>query len=444
MDSTARTPGARVVVVGAGLAGLACAVRLHDAGVPVLVLEASDAVGGRVRTDVVDGFRCDRGFQLLNPAYPEVPRVLDLDALDVRSFGAGVVLASGGRRHLLGDPRRLPAALPGDVLAGGSLRSKLGFLAWALPALGPVDRLLSREDRALAATLDAAGVTGAFRTGVVDGFLAGVLADDTGSTSSTFARLLVRSFARGLPGVPARGMGQVPRQLAARLPAGAVRLGTPVTAVGPSAVTTADGERHEAAAVVVATDPRSAGTLARVRVPPMRGLTTYWHTPPAGTPSPATRALLHLDGDRSGPVVNTAVLTDVAPELAPSGRVLVASTVLGAATGPDGAEGPGGAAGSARATDEEGTVLAQLERIYGVSTARWERVVVHRVPDALPAQLPPLVRRRSVALADGLFVAGDHRDTASIQGALVSGRRAADAVLARVAPGREARPGPTA
>lgn len=417
------SPDAPVVVVGAGLAGLACAVRLHGAGVPVRVLEASDDVGGRVRTDVVDGFRCDRGFQLLNPAYPEVPRVLDVSALDLRSFGAGVVLATGGSRYLLGDPRRMPGAVPGDLLAGGSLRSKLGFLAWALPALGPVDRLLARQDRALRESLDAAGVRGTFRTGVVDGFLAGVLADDAGETSTAFARLLVRSFARGRPGVPARGMGEMPRQLAALLPPGTVRLGTPVASVRPDGVRTADGGREDAALVVVATDPTAAGTLAGVRVPPLRGLTTYWHTTPAGTPSPATRPLLHLDGDRSGPVVNTAVMTDIAPELAPAGRTLVASTVLG--TGGDG--------------QQEQVVLDQLARIYGVPTDGWSTVVVHRVPQALPAQLPPLVRRRPVTLENGLLVAGDHRDTASIQGALVSGRRAADAALARLGvplPGR--------
>ncbi|WP_052022397.1 NAD(P)/FAD-dependent oxidoreductase [Actinotalea ferrariae] len=416
MESSAPPLDAPVVVVGAGLAGLACARRLHAAGVPVLVLEASDGVGGRVRTDVVDGFRCDRGFQLLNPAYPEVPRVLDIPGLDLRAFGPGVVVAHAGRRHLLGDPRRLPASLPGDVLAGGSLRSKLAFLRWALPALGPVDRLLAQEDGPLGASLDRAGVRGTFRTGVVDGFLAGVLADDSGETSTAFARLLVRTFARGLPGVPARGMGEVPRQLAAGLPAGSVRLGTPVVAVGPDRVRTGDGVEHRAAVVVVATDPATAGSLAGVRVPPMRGLTTYWHTTPVGSGSPATLPVLHLDGDRSGPVVNTAVMTDVAAELAPPGRTLVASTVLGV-TG-DGAQ--------------ERAVRDQLARVYGVATTGWETVVVHRIREALPAQLPPLVRRRPVVLDDGVLVAGDHRDTASIQGALVSGRRAADAVLARL------------
>src|SRR3954466_1298194 len=87
-----------VVVVGAGLAGLACARRLAASGVAVTVLEAADGVGGRVRTDVVDGFRCDRGFQLLNPAYPEARRVLDLPALRLPPLPARRVVASGPRR----------------------------------------------------------------------------------------------------------------------------------------------------------------------------------------------------------------------------------------------------------------------------------------------------------------------------------------------------------
>lgn len=406
---------APVVVVGAGLAGLACARRLVQAGQDVVVLEASDAVGGRVRTDVVDGFRCDRGFQLLNPAYPEVPRVLDVDALDLRSFDAGVVVARRTGRAVLGDPRRLPSSLVGDLARGGTLRDKLAFLRWALPALGPVEKLLAGPDDTVRRSLDAAGVNGELRT-VVDVFLAGVLADDEGASSATFARLLVRAFALGRPGVPAQGMAAVPAQLAAALPDGAVRLGVTVTAVrvdGPApAVDTSDGA-VPASAVVVAADPVTAAALTGVEAPRMRGLTTFWHSPPVLPVVEGQARLLHIDGDRSGPVVNSAVMTAVAPSYAPGSRHLVASTVLG----------DHGDAATGRA------VLAQLGRLYGCSTGEWETVHVSAVPAALPAQVPPLQPRRPVRLGDGLYVAGDHRDTASIQGALVSGRRAADAVL---------------
>ena len=405
---------APVIVVGAGLAGLACAQLLSREDVEVVVLEASDGVGGRVRTDVVDGYRCDRGFQLLNPAYPALSDVLGAAgtaALDLRAFGAGVVVAHGRTRSVLADPRREPSLVLASLRAPlGTFAEKVRFATWAASTLLPVRRQLAGTDRTLAAELDAYGVTGRLRAGVVDQFLAGVLAEDEGASSAHLVRLLVRSFVLGSPSVPALGMGRLPQVLAATLPAGTVRLGTGVRSVTGCTVRTDDAEL-EASAVVLATDPATAGRLADLDVPPMKSLTTFWHAtdePPTGRP------LLHLDADHRGPLVNTAVLTTVAPTYAPAGRSLVASTVLGAD-------------GSAAA---ERTVRRQAALVYGVDTDAWDLVATHVVAAALPAQPPPLHPRQPVALGGGLFVAGDHRDTASIQGALVSGRRAATAVLA--------------
>ena len=408
---------ADVIVVGAGLAGLACARRLTSAGLTVRVLEAADAVGGRVRTDVVDGFRCDRGFQLLNPAYPEVPRVLDVGALELRPFAAGVVAASGGRRHRLADPRRHPGTLLSTLGApvGGPVE-KAAFARWALrQATRDVEAMLRAADRTVAEDLAAAGVAGRLRTGVVDTFLAGVLADDSGTTSAHLASLLVRAFARGTPAVPAAGMQAVPEQLAAGLPEGCVRTGRAATSVTATSVATDDGVLT-ARAVVVATDPGAAGELLGLRTPAVRGLTTFWHVtdePPADGP------WLHVDADRRGPLVNSAVVSAAAPEYAPHGRHLVASTVLGTGGG----------------SETERAVRGQLRLVYGADPRPWDLVAVHEVPAALPAMPPPLRPRLPVELDDGRFVAGDHRDTASIQGALVSGRRAADAVLSRLAGG---------
>lgn len=400
-----------VVVVGAGLAGLGCAQRLCRAGVDVVVLEAADAVGGRVRTDLVDGFRCDRGFQLLNPSYPVLADVLDLGPLDLKAFGAGVVVAHGSQRRVLADPRREPARLPGTLAAPiGSLVDKLRFARWAATALLPVRWLTARPDQTLTASLDAAGLQGILRTGVVEPFLAGVLAEWEGSTSANFAALLLRSFLLGSPSVPALGMGRFPELIAAGLPAGTVRLNTPVQDVHRDSVITQDGERIAARAVVVATDPETAGRLTGQPSPVMKSLTTFWHTAPE---PPTGIGMLHVDADRRGPVVNSAVMTTVAPAYAPAGRPLMATTILGA----DGS------------TETERAVREQAGRIYGVSADRWELVTVSVIRSALPTVAPPLQPRQAVRLTDGLFVAGDHRDTASIQGALVSGRRAATAVL---------------
>lgn len=405
---------ADVVVVGAGLAGLACARRLAAAGREVVVVESADRVGGRVTTDVVDGFRCDRGFQLLNPAYPEVPRVVDVDVLDLRPFAAGVVAASGGRRYRLADPRRQPGAAWSSLTAplGGPVE-KVAFVRWALRcARRDVATMLGSDDRTLAEDLDAAGVAGRLRRGVVDPFLAGVLADDSGASSAHFAALLVRAFVRGTPSLPARGMQALPDQLASGLPAGTVRLGCAASSATATTVATDNGVLT-ARAVVVATDPSTAARLLDLPVPTMRGLTTFWHVadePPTDLP------WLHLDADRRGPLVNSAVVSNAAPGYAPPGRHLVASTVLGARGD----------------TDTEQAVRAQLRLVYGADPRPWELLAVHEVPEALPAVPPPLEHRRPVRLGDGLFVAGDHRDTASIQGALVSGRRAADAVQAQL------------
>jgi phytoene dehydrogenase-like protein len=398
-----------IVVVGAGLAGLACAQRLVAAGREVLVLEESDGVGGRVRTDVIDGFRCDRGFQLINPAYPALPLVVDVDQLDLRAFGAGVVVAAGEGRSVLADPRRLPRLLPATLRSPvGSLPERIAFARWALSCLLPVRRQLSGPDVSLAQALDRAGIRGQLRTAVLEPVLAGVLADWDGSTSANFARLLLRSFLLGSPAVPSTGISRLPELLAASLPAGAVRLGRRVTDVAAHHVRT-DDEEISADAVVVAASPRAAAQLTGIAEPSMKPLTTFWHTAPQ---PPSTAKLLHLDGDRRGPLVNSAVLTNVAPAYAPPGRVLIASSTVSAD-------------GSAEA---EAIVRHQAGLVYGVDPSDWELVTSQVVAAALPHQPPPLKLRQPSRLASGVFLAGDHRDTASIQGALVSGRRAADAV----------------
>lgn len=400
-----------VVIVGAGLAGLTCAYELSQSGHHAVVLEASDAVGGRIRTDRVDDMLLDRGFQLLNPAYPALHGLVDLPALDLQSFEAGVVVASAaaGKRTVLADPVRAPRdAWRALDVSTGSVVEKARFTSYALRcAVAPPRRLRGLDDLAYGDAFDRARVTGRLRRSVLEPFLAGVLGEDEQQTSRRFVDMLLRTFVRGVPGLPAAGMQALPEQVMGLLPAGSVHLGVHVDSVTAGSVRS-QSQEWTGSCVVVATDPLSAAELTGLPAPAMRALTTLYHRVAT---SPSSRRLLHVDGDRRGPVVNTAVVSDVARTYCPGGA-LVASTVLG--------------------TDDSAAAVVvvqrQLGQIYGTDTSDWELVATYRIPAALPAMLPPLNMRQPVTVGDRLFVAGDHRDTASIQGAIVSGRRAAAAV----------------
>ena len=398
--------GPDVIVVGAGLAGLTCAATLQRRGLDVRLLEAADEVGGRVRTEVVDGYLCDVGFQLLNPAYPAVRRLVDVDALRLRPFAAGVAVHRGPRTVRLGDPRREPGLLPATLRSGLlDPREVAGLVRWVAPVLVRPQASLEGDDLSLTDSLDAAGVTGRLRRQVLEPFLAGVLADDSGTTSAHLVRLLVRSFLLGTPGLPADGMRALPAQLAGRLLTPA-ETGVPVEAVGPGPVVlTADGAMR-ARVVVVATGAGAAADLAGTPERRLGGLTTWWFSTPAGMPQDR---LLLVDGDR-GPVVNTAVVSAAAPSYAPVGRGLVQLTTL------------------TRAGLSDKAARDEAARLWRTDTRAWDLLVRHDVPHALPLTPPPLRVRQPVDLGDGRFVCGDHRDTPSIQGALVSGRRTAAAV----------------
>ncbi|VTR76696.1 flavin monoamine oxidase family protein [Cellulomonas hominis] len=408
-----------VVIVGAGLAGLTCARALHRRGYAVRVLEAADRVGGRVTSQRVDGFTLDRGFQVVNPAYPALADLVDVEALRLQRFLPGVAVRRDDGLALLADPRRAPRDLLATLRSGYLRPVELAALArWLAPALGPVRRLVEGDDATLADSLTAAGVDGRIRREVLEPFLAGVLGDHAGETSAAFVRLVLRSDTLGTPGLPVGGAIALPQQLAAGLPdvATGVRVDE-IAAVPGGQVVRAAGVEVRARAVVVAADPVTAASLTGLPAPTMRGLSTTWWA--ADALVHPTRAVV-VDGRRRGPVVNAAVVSRAAPSYAPAGTHLVEATCV---LPPDG-----------DAPDRD-AVRRQAGEILGADPRGWTELARHDLRHALPALPPPLRDRvrQDVDLGDGRYVCGDHRDTPSQQGALVSGRRTARAVAARLA-----------
>lgn len=399
------------VVVGAGLAGLACALDLVEAGLRVELLEASDGVGGRMRTDRRDGFLLDRGFQVFNTSYPQVKRRLDLRGLRLRPFTPGLIARTPSGRVRVTDPTRRPGdaaqLLPGRVLPGRDLAALAALTA--RDALLPAKRLRRMPDRTASEALVRAGLSPRAVEDLMRPFLSGVFMEEGLETSARFLHLVWRSMVRGTLCLPAEGIGAVPAQLAARLPEGALRLGSPVAGITDSGVLLADGGERPAAGVVVATDAATAARLLPgLAVPDSRTVTTYYH---AADRSPLTEPTLVVDSGLA--VLNSCVLTEVVPSYAPPGTALVSTSVLG--SGP-----PGG----------ERTVRARLAELYDTDTSTWETVAAYTVEGALPAMRPPWPLSRTTRFAPGRYVCGDHRATGSVQGALASGSRAAREVLA--------------
>jgi phytoene dehydrogenase-like protein len=415
----------RTAIIGGGMAGIACARSLEAAGMDWALFECSDRLGGRVRTDLVDGFRLDRGFQVYLTAYRNVGEAIDEPALRLRAFVPGAMVFDGRGFGRISHPLRHPVAAARAVLSRPSQALDLARLApMALAAMrstadepgpseGTTEDLLRRMDLGI---------------GTVDGFLrsffGGVFLDRSLRTDASQFRFTFANFARGDAAVPALGMGELPLQLAASLPASRIHLGTRVGAVarrgGRMRVQTADGMDHEFAAVVLATDMASAHALDE-RVPDRAWQSTatmHWACAADRVPNAMREPILFLDGTGDGPVNHAACMTAAAPEYAPHGQALVSLNLV-----------------DPRWQSESATVLvarvvAQMERWFGVGAMRgWHLLRTDRVVRALPRQHPAdLARRPAPELDDGLVVAGDHVTDASIDGAYRSGLRAAETV----------------
>ena len=406
---------AEVVIIGAGLAGLAAARSLQSAGRQVVVLESSDGIGGRVRSDLVDGYRLDRGFQVLLTAYPELPRQLDLAALDLHRFDPGALIWTGQRFHRVGDPRRLPGALVSSALAPiGSVRDKIRLARWQqqLRRADPHD-LLRGEDISSLQALRSHG----FSPTMIDRFfrplIGGIQLDADLTASRRMLDIILRCLTIGDSAVPGRAMQAIPDQMGAQLAPGTVLLDTAVTAVGPGTVSTDTGRVIVADRVVVATEGPAAARLLGLAAVPSRSASCVWF---AADRPPVTDKLIVLDGAGTGPALNVAIMTNVAPGYGPHGAASGRGALIAAAC-------PGVAS-----TDLEPAVRHQLRRWWGGQVDTWRHLRTDAIEHGQPDQRPPFHPKRSVALGDGLFVCGDHRDTPSIQGALFSGRRCGEAV----------------
>jgi phytoene dehydrogenase-like protein len=421
-----------VVIIGAGLAGLSCALSLEGAGVTTALLEATDRPGGRVRTDTVDGFRLDRGFQVMLTAYPEARRLLDYDRLQLRKFEPGALVWDNGKFHRFADPFRNPlgaAKLIFDPIVPWADKRNVAKLRSRVQR-GAYAEIFARPEKTTRDYLKAVPFTPNIVERFFEPFFGGVFLERELVTSSRFFEFLFRMFSVGDAVVPAAGMEQIPLQLAAKLRAGALVTGARVTRVVRNAqafhLEIAGGQKLEARAVVLAvagneTNPLLTG-VGGWSVPEVRAWnkTTAFYFAAQEPPVKEPILLLNGEGRTAGPVNNVVVMSAVSRAYAPPGAHLVVASVVG--------EAPEEQAGLLRL---ENAVRDHLRKWFGPTVNSWKTLRAYPLVRALPQQRHAEWEQMTVRVGGtgGVYMCGDYRETASIQGALASGRRAAEAVV---------------
>ncbi len=428
----------RTVIIGAGLAGLACATRLARAGHACTVIEATDRVGGRVRTDHDHGFTLDQGFQVLLTGYPACRELLDYDKLELCTFEPGALIRQKDEFRLLSDPWRRPLnAFATATNPVGSLGDKLRVAKLRKDSRsGSLEELYQRPQSTTLERLQAYGFSEKMINEFFRPFLGGVFLDESLTTSSRMLDFVMRMFASGEVAIPARGMSEIPRQLADSLPHGTLRLQTTVQRI-ESDVAAKDNispvhrlvlaeETITCERIVVATPSDAAARLLRrpELATPWSGTTNLYF---AAAHAPDKRRLLMLRGDEKGPVQSAVVLSNISPKYAPAGQSLISVSV------DNGHEPPY----SMDDEDLEKRVRVQLIKWLGSAVASWKLIRIYRIPYALPVLAMDQIlgeagdtdQANAASPLSGIFVAGDHCETPSIHGAMNSGMRVADQIL---------------
>jgi phytoene dehydrogenase-like protein len=380
-----------VLIVGAGLAGLNAAIYLEAAGVDVTVIESSDRAGGRVASDVIDGFICDRGFQLINSQYPALQELNVIRELDFIEAPRVIEVALDEGRKAIGDPRQVP--LTALDKATGTIPEKFALLKFLMsqPTTGQSIGQALRS-------------TGTCYERVLRPFLHGVFLTDPDNVDVVYGHSIIKSFVNGRPGVPRNGVGELSRALAKRVRN--IVYNARVDGIDLTSVHTNNGS-YTANKILIATDATTATQLLGLtEVPRMASCITWYH---AVNHNPSGSGRLVVDGQKRGPIINSVVMSDISRNYAPQNQHLVATTTELNVT--------------------ESDVRRHLAIIWGVDTYSWQFIAKYEIPAALPIHNVGRVLSQSMKINDHHYVAGDHRTVPSQQGALFSGRLTAQLIL---------------
>lgn len=405
-----------VIIIGAGLSGLTAAINLHQKGYSVKILEAAENIGGRVWTDEADGFLFDRGFQVLLTEYPECKKLLDYDSLNLKTFKPGAKVLDEEGTLTLSDPYRDPARILSmffSRVGSFSDKIKINSLRRSLKKTS-VAEIFEREEMDTASVLKEYGFGEQINHLFFAPFMRGIFLEDQLSTSRRMFDFTYKMFSTGHAAIPAKGMGEIPKQLAAHLPKDTIELNCKVTRVRGREVYTNDARKLEARAVLVATDatalqPGGLLTIDHNR----RSVTNLYFSAPKIKDS---EALLVLNAAKGSIVNNLIVMDSVSPDYAPADKSLISVSING------------------MQEENDETLASRVKKEMGLwyhdKTKDWEFLRSYRIAYALPDQdsVRNNLSPEDIRLSKGIYMAGDHMLNGSINAAMKSGRLAAECI----------------
>ena len=405
-----------VLIIGGGLAGLSAAVHLQKKNIKFLLLEADERPGGRIKTDVVDGFRLDHGFQVLLTAYPEAERILDYSALNLQPFLAGSHILWEGGQFEIGDPIRNPkSALSTIFSASGRISDKLRVL-WLRNLLrkSSIEQIFEKPEIPTYQVLAEYGFSPKMVNNFFRPFLSGIFLESDLVTSRRMFEFVFKMFAEGDTAVPAFGMEEIPKQLAAKLDSNHLLFKQKVKSITSKKVVTEDDKSFKAKKILLATAAPDFASkyLAQKTISKQSVTCVYFQTHKA----PLKKPMVILNAWKDSFVNNLAVMSEVSPYYAPPGKSLISVSINGINNLSD--------------SDLSAQIRNELSVWFGDDVYAWQMLKKYPIEYALPGQssVKNDLKIEEIKKSESIYLAGDHMMNGSINAALKAGRLAAEVI----------------